>query len=262
MTRPGRPARIALAAVAVAVLSGCVYDVSDYGLETPDPAAEGSPSSTPTVAAPPDVDLPAGCTPDDLAIDWAQPEAGPVAELLAVRVMAVRLPSTGEQPGLGSTIQRVTRDDTLLVPPLALSVDGTGVGSAETVAPLTPAGAWSSLLRDDLRERDLVGRRFGGDLQISSFDPKLDRAARYVLGYLGSTLSARFTVTGCDGAFRSSGSLTGTDPTRSAGTVLLECGIPPGDQYDRWDLLEPYCAEGSPPVDRAPGTDGEPQPEP
>lgn len=256
MFRPGRPARLALAAVAVALLSGCVYDVSDYGLETPDASTEGSPTATPTVEAPPDVDLPAGCLPSALAIDWEQPAAGPVEELLAVRVMTVRIAGAGEQPGLGSTPERVHRADSLLVPPVALAVDGTGVGSGAVVDALTPTDAWSSLLRDDLRDRDLVGRRFGSPLQITSFDPVLDREARYVLGYLGSTLSARFTVTGCDGAFRSSGTLTGTDPTRSAGTALLECGVPPGDQYDRWDLLEPYCADG------AAAPDGEPQPEP
>ncbi|RII93414.1 hypothetical protein [Clavibacter californiensis] len=254
MIRPGRPARLALAAAAVALLSGCVYDVSDYGLQTPGSTDAGSPSSTPTGEAPPAVDLPVGCSPADLAIDWEQPAAGPVEELLAVRVMTVRVPGAGEQPGLGSTPERVQRTDTVLVPPLTLAVDETGVGSAAVVDPLTPTDAWSALLRDDLRDRDLAGRRFGNPPQITSFDPVTDREARYVLGYLGSTLSARFTVTGCDGVFRSSGSLTGTDPTRSAGTALLECGVPPGDQYDRFDLLEPYCADGAPPADRGAGT--------
>jgi hypothetical protein len=263
--RPGRAARIALAAAVVALLSGCVYDVSDYGLATPD-ATAGSPTATPTVDAPLPVDLPAGCAPTDLAVDWAEPEAGPADELLAVRVMRVRLPSAGEQPGLGSTPQRVTRTDTEVVPPLGLAVDasggGTGDGSAPVVAPLTPEGAWAAFLRDDLRDRDLVAPRFGRPLQLISFDPVLDRAARYVIGYLGASQSARFVITGCDGVFRSSGVLSGTDPTRYGGAVLLECGVPPGDQYDRWDLLEPYCAEGTPGTDGDPGTDGAPGTEP
>lgn len=255
MTRPGRPARVALAAAAVALLSGCVYDVADYGLATPEASDAGSPTATPTVDAPPPVDLPAGCAPADLAIDWAEPADGPPDELLAVRVMVVRIPSAGEQPGLGSTTQRVTRTDTELVPSSALAADGTGVGSADVVDALTPPDAWTILLRDDLRERGLVGPRFGRPLQITSFDPVLDRAARYVIGYLGRTQAARFTVTGCDGAFRSSGTLTGTDPTRSSGAVLLECGVEPGAQYDRWDLLEPYCVDEAPAADGTAGTE-------
>jgi hypothetical protein len=248
VTRLGRPARVALAAAAVALLSGCVYDVSDYGLatSTPDPA-DGSPTATPTVDAPPPLDLPDGCAPGDLAIDWAEPVAGPADELLAVRVMQVRVPSAGEQVGLGSTPQAVTRTDTVLVPALDLVVDPGGEGTATPDA-LTPTGSWSETLRDDLRDRDLVGPRFGRPLQITSFEPVLDREARYVIGYLGTSQGARFTITGCDGAFRSAGTLAGTDPTRSAGAVLLECGVPPGDQYDRWELLEPYCADGAAPA--------------
>ncbi|WP_445443645.1 hypothetical protein [Clavibacter sp. km1a] len=257
MARLGRPARVALAAAAVALLSGCVYDVSDYGLETPTPdAADGSPTATPTVDAPPPLDLPDGCVPADLAIDWAEPVAGPADELLAVRVMQVRVPSAGEQVGLGSTPQAVTRTDTVLVPALDLVVDASGEGTVTGADPLTPAASWSETLRDDLRDRDLVGPRFGRPLQITSFDPVVDREARYVIGYLGTSQAARFTVTGCDGAFRSVGTLAGTDPTRASGAVLLECGVPPGDQYDRWDLLEPYCADEAAPAA------GERQPEP
>ncbi|RIJ60531.1 hypothetical protein [Clavibacter phaseoli] len=245
MIRPGRPTRIALAAAAVALLSGCVYDVSDYGLETPGPTDAGSPTATPVVAEPPALDLPAGCAPADLAIDWADPVVGDGDQLLAVRVMQVRIPSQGEQPGLGSTPQRVTRTDTELVPPVGLAVDAAVDDSATRVDPLTPDAAWASYLLGDLRDRELVPPRFGRSIQLVSFDPVLDREARYVIGYLGATQSARFTVTGCDGAFRSTGSLVGVDPMRYAGAVLLECGVPPGDQYDRWDLLEPYCAPGA-----------------
>jgi hypothetical protein len=253
--RPGRPARLALAAVAVALLSGCVYDVSDYGLETPGPSAAAVPTTTPTPSAAA-LRLPAGCTPADLSIDWAEPVAGPAEELLAVRVMNVRIPSAGEQPGLGSTTQRVTRVDTALRPALRLAPDE-GDGAATPVDDgLAPPEAWAAVLGADLIGRELVGPSFGLPLQITSFDPALDRAARYVIGYLGSAQSTHVTVTGCDGAFRGSGTLEGLDPTRSSGAVLLECGVLPGDQYDRWDLLEPYCADG------APGTDGEPQPEP
>ncbi|MBM7410278.1 hypothetical protein JOE38_000101 [Clavibacter michiganensis] len=256
MIRPGRPARVALAAAAVALLSGCVYDVSDYGLETPGPSAAPTPTASPTPGAA-ELGLPAGCTPADLSIDWAEPEAGPADELLAVRVMTVRIPSAGEQPGLGSTTQRVTRNDTALRPALRLELDERDESATPVVDDdLAPAETWASFLAADLRDRELVGPRFGRPLQISSFDPALDREARYVIGYLGSAQSAHVTVTGCDGAFRGSGTLEGLDPTRSAGAVLLECGVPPGDQYDRWDLLEPYCADG------APATDGEPQPEP
>ena len=258
MVRPGRPTRLALAAAAVALLSGCVYDVSDYGLETPD-ASGAPPSAGPTASPTPgaaELGLPAGCTTGDLSIDWAEPSAGPDDELLAVRVMTVRIPSAGEQPGLGSTTQRVTRNDIALRPALRLELDPRD-GSATPIADsLAPPETWAAFLGADLRDRDLVGPRFGRPLQITSFDPVLDRAARYVIGYLGSAQSAHVTVTGCDGAFRGSGTLEGLDPTRSAGAVLLECGVPPGDQYDRWDLLEPYCA------DVAPGTYGEPQPEP
>ncbi|OUE27116.1 hypothetical protein [Clavibacter michiganensis] len=255
MTRLGRPARVALAAAAVALLAGCVYDVSDYGLETPDPA-DGSPTATPVVDEPPALDLPAGCVPSDLAVDWSEPVAGAADDLLAVRVMQVRVPGPGEQPGLGSTRQSVTRTDTELVPPVGLAVDEAEDGSATVVDPLTPDPAWASYLLGDLRDRDIVPPRFGRSLQLVSFDPVADRAARYVIGYLGATQSVRFTVTGCEGAFRSSGTLAGIDPMRYGGAVLLECGVPPGDQYDRWDLLEPYCADG------APAADGEPQPEP
>jgi len=258
MDRPGRALRLALAAGAVALLSGCVYDVSDYGLETPGPSG-AAPSASPTASPTPgaaELGLPAGCTPADLSIDWAEPESGPADELLAVRVLTVRIPSAGEQPGLGSTTQRVTRTDTALRPALRLGLDERD-GSAVPVADgLAPPETWAAFLGADLRDRDLVGPRFGRPLQITSFDPALDRAARYVIGYLGSAQSAHVTVTGCDGGFRGSGTLEGLDPTRSAGAVLLECGVPPGDQYDRWDLLEPYCA------DVAPGTDGEAQPEP
>ncbi|MFT2706757.1 hypothetical protein [Clavibacter zhangzhiyongii] len=244
MIRPGRPARLALAAAAVALLSGCVYDVSDYGLETPGPSDVPAPTVSPTPTAA-DLRLPAGCEPADLSIDWAEPVAGPADELLAVRVMTVRIPSAGEQPGLGSTTQRVTRVDTALRPALRLELDE-GDGSAVPVDDgLVPPGTWAAFLSADLRDRDLVGPRFGRPPQITSFDPVLDRAARYVIGYLGSAQSADVTVTGCDGAFRGSGTLEGLDPTRSAGAVLLECGVPPGDQYDRWDLLEPYCAPGA-----------------
>ncbi|CAQ01538.1 hypothetical protein ACR8AL_01340 [Clavibacter sepedonicus] len=257
MIRTGRAARLALAAAAVALLSGCVYDVSDYGLETPDasapPSAALTPSPTPGAA---ELGLPAGCTPADLSIDWAEPAAGPVDELLAVRVMTVRIPSAGEQPGLGSTTQRVTRVDTALRPALRLELDKRD-GSATPVADsLAPPDTWAAFLAADLRDRDLVGPLFGWPLQITSFDPVLDRAARYVIGYLGSAQSAHVTVTGCDGAFRGSGTLEGLDPTRYAGAVLLECGVPPGDQYDRWDLLEPYCADGQP------GTAGQATPAP
>jgi hypothetical protein len=255
VTRPGRALRLALAAAAVALLSGCVYDVSDYGLETPGPSGAPTPSASPTPGAA-ELGLPMACTTGDLSIDWAEPEAGPDDELLAVRVMTVRIPSAGEQPGLGSTTQRVTRTDTALRPALRLELD-TRDGSAVPAADdLAPTDDWAAFLGADLRDRDLVGPRFGRPLEITSFDPVLDRAARYVIGYLGSAQSAHVTVTGCDGAFRGSGTLQGLDPTRSAGAVLLECGVPPGDQYDRWDLLEPYCADG------APATDGEPQPEP
>ncbi|RIJ45008.1 hypothetical protein DZF93_00715, partial [Clavibacter michiganensis subsp. insidiosus] len=192
----------------------------------------------------------------DLAIDWAEPAVGPADDLLAVRTMQVRVPGPGEQPGLGSTPQSVTRTDTELVPPVRLEVDAAGGGSATAVDPLTPDAVWAPYLLGDLRDRDLVPPRFGRSLQLVSFDPVLDREARYVIGYLGATRSVRFTITGCDGAFRSTGSLVGLDPMRYAGAVLLECGVPPGDQYDRWDLLEPYCA------DVAPGTDGAAQPEP
>ncbi|WP_317231899.1 hypothetical protein [Clavibacter capsici] len=255
MIRPGRPARLALAAVAVALLSGCVYDVSDYGLETPGPSASPTPTASPTPGAA-DLRLPAGCTPADLSIDWAEPEAGPDDELLAVRVMTVRIPSAGEQPGLGSTTQRVTRVDTALRPALRLEPDPTDGAATAVDGGLAPSEPWAALLGADLRDRGLVGPRFGQPLQITSFDPVLDRAARYVIGYLGSAQSARVTVTGCDGAFRGSGTLEGLDPTRSSGAVLLECGVPPGDQYDRWDLLEPYCVDG------AATAAGEPQPEP
>jgi hypothetical protein len=197
VSRPARAARIALAAAAVALLSGCVYDVSDYGLATPD-ATAGSPTATATADAPLPLDLPAGCAPTDLAVDWAEPATGPADELLAVRVMQVRIPSAGEQPGLGSTPQRVTRIDTEVVPPLGLAVDGTDGGSADGAAPLTPDAAWAAFLRDDLRARELVAPRFGRALQLTSFDPVLDRAARYVIGYLGASQSARFTITGCD----------------------------------------------------------------
>jgi hypothetical protein len=253
--RPGRPARIALAAVAVALLSGCVYDVSDYGLETPGPSGTPAPTASPTPSAA-DLRLPAGCTPADLSIDWAEPTAGPAEELLAVRVMTVRIPSAGEQPGLGSTTQRVTRVDTALRPALRLEPDEADGSATPVDDGLAPPGAWAAYLGADLIGRELVGPSFGLPLQITSFDPALDRAARYVIGYLGSAQSAHVTVTGCDGAFRGSGTLGGLDPTRSSGAVLLECGVPPGDQYDRWDLLAPYCADG------APGTDGEPRPEP
>jgi len=242
--RLGRPARLALAAAAVALLSGCVYDVSDYGLETPGPTDAATPTASPTPGAA-ELGLPTGCTPADLSIDWAEPEAGPADELLAVRVMQVRIPSAGEQPGLGSTTQRVTRNDIALRPALRLELDKRD-GSATPVADdLAPPDTWAAFLGADLRDRDLVGPRFGRPLQITSFDPVLDREARYVIGYLGSAQSAHVTVTGCDGAFRGSGTLEGLDPTRSAGAVLLECGVPPGDQYDRWDLLEPYCAPGA-----------------
>ncbi|KZC93680.1 MULTISPECIES: hypothetical protein [Clavibacter] len=257
MTRPGRALRLALTAGAVAVLAGCVYDVSDYGLETPGPSDASAPTASPTPGAA-ELRLPAGCTPADLSIDWAEPESGPADELLAVRVMTVRIPSAGEQPGLGSTTQRVTRTDTALRPALRLELDERD-GSPVPVPvadSLAPPETWAAFLGADLRDRDLVGPRFGRPLQITSFDPVLDREARYVIGYLGSAQSAHVTVTGCDGAFRGSGTLEGLDPTRAAGAVLLECGVPPGDQYDRWDLLEPYCADGTP------GTDGEPQPEP
>ncbi|OUE26437.1 hypothetical protein BFL36_04310 [Clavibacter michiganensis] len=256
MIRPGRAIRLALAAAAVALLSGCVYDVSDYGLETPGPTDAGSPTATPLVDEPLPLDLPAGCAPADLAIDWADPVAGDAGQLLAVRVMQVRIPSAGEQPGLGSTTQRVTRTDTEVVPVVGLAVDALADGPATRIDPLTPEAVWASHLLGDLRDRELVPPRFGRAIQLVSFDPALDREARYVIGYLGATQSVPFTVTGCDGAFRSSGSLTGIDPMRYAGAVLLECGVQPGDQYDRWDLLEPYCA------DVAPGTDGEAQPEP
>ena len=243
MIRPGRPARLALAAAAVALLSGCVYDVSDYGLETPGPTDAATPTASPTPGAA-ELGLPTGCTPADLSIDWAEPQAGPADELLAVRVMQVRIPSAGEQPGLGSTTQRVTRNDIALRPALRLELDPRD-GSATPVDSLAPPDTWAAFLGADLRTRDLVGPRFGRPLQITSFDPVLDREARYVIGYLGSAQSAHVTVTGCDGAFRGSGTLEGLDPTRSAGAVLLECGVPPGDQYDRWDLLEPYCADGA-----------------
>jgi hypothetical protein len=240
----GRPARVALAAVAVALLSGCVYDVSDYGLETPGPSGAAAPTASPTPGAA-DLRLPAGCTPADLSIDWAEPVAGPAEELLAVRVMTVRIPSAGEQPGLGSTTQRVTRHDVALRPALRLEPDLRD-GSAVPVADdLAPPETWARFLGADLRDRGLVGPRFGEPSPITSFEPALDREARYVIGYLGSAQSAHVTVTGCDGAFRGSGTLEGLDPTRSAGAVLLECGVPPGDQYDRWDLLEPYCAPGA-----------------
>jgi hypothetical protein len=253
--RPGRPARLALAAVAVALLSGCVYDVSDYGLETPGPSGAPAPTASTTPSAA-DLRLPAGCTPADLSIDWAEPTAGPAEELLAVRVMTVRIPSAGEQPGLGSTTQRVTRVDTALRPALRLEPDEADGAATPVDDGLAPPEAWAAYLGADLMGRELVGPSFGLPLQITSFDPALDRAARYVIGYLGSAQSAHVTVTGCDGAFRGSGTLEGLDPTRSSGAVLLECGVPPGDQYDRWDLLAPYCADG------APGTDGEPRPEP
>jgi hypothetical protein len=201
--RPGRLARVALAAAAVALLSGCVYDVSDYGLETP--GASAPPSAGPTASPTPgaaELGLPPGCTPADLAIDWAEPEAGPADELLAVRVMQVRIPSAGEQPGLGSTTQRVTRNDVALRPALRLELDERD-GSATPVADsLVPADTWAAFLGADLRDRDLVGPRFGRPLQITSFDPVLDREARYVIGYLGSAQSAHVTVTGCDGGFR------------------------------------------------------------
>ncbi|WP_043670599.1 hypothetical protein [Clavibacter michiganensis] len=255
MTRLGRPARVALAAVAVALLSGCVYDVSDYGLETPGPSVVPTPTASPTPGAA-ELGLPAGCTPADLSIDWAEPQAGPDDELLAVRVMTVRIPSAGEQPGLGSTTQRVTRVDTALRPALLLEPDERDGDATPLADDLAPPEAWEPFLGADLRDRDLVGPRFGQPLQITSFDPVLDRAARYVIGYLGSAQSTRVTVTGCDGAFRGSGTLEGLDPTRSSGAVLLECGVPPGDQYDRWDLLEPYCVDG------AATAAGEPQPEP
>jgi hypothetical protein len=253
--RPGRPARLALAAAAVALLSGCVYDVSDYGLETPGPSVAPMPSASPTPGAA-ELGLPAGCTPADLSIDWAEPASGPADELLAVRVMTVRIPSAGEQPGLGSTTQRVTRTDTALRPALRLELDKRDGSAVPVDDSLAPPETWAAFLGADLRDRDLVGPRFGRPLRITSFDPVLDRAARYVIGYLGSAQSARVTVTGCDGGFRGSGTLTGLDPTRSAGAVLLECGVPPGDQYDRWDLLEPYCA------DEAATAAGERQPEP
>lgn len=244
MVRPGRPARLALAAVAVALLSGCVYDVSDYGLETLSPSLAPAPTTSPTPGAA-ELGLPTGCTAADLSIDWAEPQAGPADELLAVRVMQVRIPSAGEQPGLGSTTQRVTRNDVALRPALRLELDERD-GSATPVADsLAPPDTWAAFLGADLRDRDLVGPRFGRPLQITSFDPVLDREARYVIGYLGSAQSAHVTVTGCDGSFRGLGTLEGLDPTRSAGAVLLECGVPPGDQYDRWDLLEPYCADGA-----------------
>ncbi|KDP90682.1 MULTISPECIES: hypothetical protein [Clavibacter] len=245
MIRPGRPVCVALAAAAVALLSGCVYDVSDYGLETPGPTDAGSPTATPVVDEPPALDLPAGCAPADLSIDWAQPVVGAADQLLAVRVMQVRIPGPGEQPGLGSTPQSVTRTDTELVPPFGLAVDAAGDGSATVVDQLTPDPAWAGYLLGDLRDRDIVPPRFGRSIQLVSFDPVLDRAARYVIGYLGATQAVRFDVTGCDGTFRSSGALTGIDPMRYGGAVLLECGVPPGDQYDRWDLLEPYCADGA-----------------
>ncbi len=244
MIRPGRPARLALAAAAVALLTGCVYDVSDYGLETPSPSLAPAPTTSPTPGAA-ELGLPSGCTPADLSIDWAEPQAGPADDLLAVRVMQVRIPSAGEQPGLGSTTQRVTRNDVALRPALRLELDERD-GSATPVADsLAPPDTWAAFLGADLRDRDLVGPRFGRPLQITSFDPVLDREARYVIGYLGSAQSAHVTVTGCDGSFRGSGTLEGLDPTRSAGAVLLECGVPPGDQYDRWGLLERYCADGA-----------------
>jgi hypothetical protein len=262
VSRLGRPARLALAAVAaVALLSGCVYDVSDYGLATPGPTGEPTPSASPIPSAA-ELGLPAGCTAADLSIDWAEPAAGPDDELLAVRVMTVRIPSAGEQPGLGSTTQRVARVNTALRPALRLEPDARDESAAPAVDDLAPVGTWAAFLGADLRDRGLVGPRFGRPPQIISFDPVLDRAARYVIGYLGSAQSAHVTATGCDGGFRGSGTLEGLDPTRSSGAVLLECGVPPGDQYDRWDLLEPYCADGAAGADGTPGADGEPQPEP
>jgi hypothetical protein len=255
VARLGRPARVALAAAAVALLSGCVYDVSDYGLATPEPSDVPGPTASATPSAA-ELRLPAGCTTADLSIDWAEPVAGPADELLAVRVMTVRIASAGEQPGLGSTTQRVTRVDTALRPALRLELDKRDGSAVPVDDSLAPPETWAAFLGADLRDRDLVGPRFGRPLQITSFDPVLDRAARYVIGYLGVAQSAHVTVTGCDGAFRGSGTLEGLDPTRTAGAVLLECGVPPGDQYDRWDLLEPYCADEAAPAA------GERQPEP